>query len=251
MGKLRGSPLRPRRSASQIHARWGLGERAQRALRVAKLEQNTALLPQSCTRARAWRKLALRVLFTSNLEQERSSVSNRNARVIALAGAAALAGFGYTLARRSSRPGSPRRGAPSSKLAEPITAPDAVPWQQEAERISSSPDALDLALDLDGVFDGKLADESEVTVRRNEHVPSPHTRDDEDPPAPEDLGRAWLIQATESERSLGTADTLPEVENLAQANDDQGESADSEGDDLDDDETTAEYVRRHRISSAG
>ena len=144
----------------------------------------------------------------------------------------------------------PRRGSASSKLAEPIAAPDAVPWQ-EAERVSSSPDALDLALDLDGVFDGKLADEIEVTVRPDVHLPTPHTRDDEEPPAPEDLGRAWLMQATESERSLGTADTLPEVENLAQANDELGESLDSDGDDIDDDETTAEYVRRHRISSAG
>ena len=177
-------------------------------------------------------------------------MSKRNARVIALAGAAALAGFGYTLARRSSRPSLPRRGVERSKLAEPITLPDAVPWQ-EAERVSSSPDALDLALDLGGVFDGQLAGDLEVTVRPNQHVPARHAGDDEEPHAPEDLGRAWLIQATESESPPDTADTLLDVENLLQANDDLAEDLDSDGDGTDDDETTAEYVRKHRISSAG
>jgi len=185
--------------------------------------------------------------------------------VIALAGAAALAGLGYTIARRSgSRAArstgasirSPRRGEARPKAAEtitlPETAPKPVPWQA-VERISSSPDVLDLALDLDGVFDGKGASEIEVTARPNQHLPAPHTGDDEEAPSADDLGRTWLTHATESERSLCMADTLPDVEELGedQASDDLGEDKDSEGSSADDDETTIEYVRRHRISSAG
>lgn len=196
-------------------------------------------------------------------------MSNRNAHVFAIAGAAALAGFGYTLARRSgSRAARATRAssnsAPRVVTAEPRPnraetptgaavvedASDPVPWQDGA-RISSSPDALDLALNLDDVFDGNSGTEPEVTARPNQHVPALHTVDDDDAPAPEDLGAAWLKQATESERSLGFADTLPELENLRQTNVDRGEDLDSDGDGEDDDETTAEYVRRHRISSVG
>ncbi len=161
--------------------------------------------------------------------------------MIVLAGAAALAGFGYTLARRSGSraarsrrvvAASPRRGEARPKRAEPVAptepkrraepvAPTEPNWEDEGALISSArntlatldePDALDVALDLDGVFDGESA--TGVTARPNERVPAPHTGDDEDAPSPDDLGRAWLLQATESERSLSTADTLPEVENL-------------------------------------
>jgi len=196
-------------------------------------------------------------------------VSNRNAQVIAIAGAAALAGFGYTLARRSgSRAARSQRASSKARLRPPPrpadsgvrpaaptastaqTAQTAPEWQ-ESERISSSPDALDLALDLDGVFDGKSADGSEVTAQPNQHVPAPRAGDDDEAPSPEDLGRAWLTSATESEHSLGFADTLPEIEQLRPTITDLSEDTDSDGDGEDDDETTAEYVRRHRISSAG
>ncbi|HET7538776.1 MAG TPA: hypothetical protein VFK05_02860 [Polyangiaceae bacterium] len=189
-------------------------------------------------------------------------MSKRSAQVIAIAGAAALAGLGYAYAHRSgarparlrstrasthSLPGA-QRSDPLAALATPraterLAAPPA-PFQ-EAERISSSPDALDVALDLDGVFEGE-ASGIELTARPHEHVPAPRTPDDEDAPAPEDLGRAWLTQATESERSLGTADTLPDLERLPSASDELGEASEE-----DQDETTAEYVRRHRISSQG
>ena len=166
--------------------------------------------------------------------------------MIALAGAAALVGFGYAFAHRSDARTSRaervrRRPKPAPTMNEPRPAPPSpAPWQ-DADRISSSPDALDVALDLDGA----LASGIELTARPNDHVPAPRTHDDEDAPAPEDLGRAWLAQATESERSLGTADTLPDFEGLSTLSDELGETTD------DDDETTAEYVRRHRISLAG
>lgn len=199
-------------------------------------------------------------------------MSKRNARVIALAGAAALAGLGYTLGRRS---GSRSARAPRAAAVPPrrVEAPRAANSQPrasqpsagsqsgiaelapDADRISSAPDALDVALDLDGLFDGS-ADASgvQVTARANDHVSGPRSIDDEDAPAPEDLGRLWLEQATESEHRLGLADTIPDVENLAKPNRDlfEGEALDGEAlGDEDDDETTAEYVRRHRLSSAG
>jgi hypothetical protein len=193
-------------------------------------------------------------------------VSKSNARVIALAGAAALAGIGYTLGRRSgsravrstrmpaepvrridarSSLSAPRRAQPESAISE--LAPD-------AERVSSAPDALDVALNLDGLFDVESSSGVQLTARINDHVSGPRSGDDEDPPAPEDLGRIWLEQATESEQSLGLADTIPDVENLPRVTRDlvEGEALDGESvGDEDDDETTAEYVRRHRISSAG
>jgi hypothetical protein len=91
-----------------------------------------------------------------------------------------------------------------------------------------------------GDWDGAV----ELTARANDHAPSPSVADDEEAPAPEDLGRSWLEQATESERSLSFADTIPDTESLPGASDELGEASD-------DDETTAEYVRRHRISRTG
>lgn len=184
-------------------------------------------------------------------------MSKRNAQVIALAGAAALAGFGYALAHRSgtrARTHSRRRGeraAPdpvqsAPRAAQKPAAPPPAPFQ-DADRISSSPDALDVALDLEGVFDGDSARGIEITARPHEHVPALQTADDEEAPAPEDLGLAWLKLATESERSLGTADTLPDIERLERASEELGEMYDDD----EQDETTAEYVRLHRISSAG
>ena len=200
---------------------------------------------------------------------------NRNAQVMTvLAGAVALAGVGYALAHRSegrsvrpSRRGRAMRGsaasppnraeaarspapAPAVIATEPAARPD---LDLAAERISSAPDALDIALDLDGVFDGKSESDVLITARPNEHVPVPRAGDDEEAPAPDDLARTWLTHATESERSLGTADTIPDVEELQLSMDQLGDTSDAsvdavDDDAVDDDETTAEYVRRHRIS---
>lgn len=200
-------------------------------------------------------------------------MSKSHARVIALAGAAALAGLGYTLGRRSgsravrsprvsadpvrridarSAVSAPRRARPESAINE--LAPDAQRIASDSERISSAPDALDVALNLDGLFDVESSSGVQLTARTTDHLSGPRSRDDEDAPAPEDLGRIWLEQATESEQPLGLADTIPDIENLARPTRDlvEGEVLDGEtvGDE-DDDETTAEYVRRHRISSAG
>jgi hypothetical protein len=126
----------------------------------------------------------------------------------------------------------------------------------DSERISSAPDALapdalDIALSLEGVFDGVSDTGSAVTARPNDHVPAPRVPDDDDALAPDDLGPAWLTRATEGEPSLGTADTIPDVDQVIPRLDELGEGRDLDGDGIDDDETTAEYVRRHRISSAG
>ena len=193
-------------------------------------------------------------------------MSKRNAPVIALAGAAALVGLGYAYARgsgaRAARLRSTRTATHLPQRAEGVEARSALTAARaneavasqgvrvlfrDAERISSSPDALDVALDLAGVFDGDSSRGVALTARPHDHVPAPSTIDDEDAPAPEDLGRAWLAQATESERSLGTADTLPDFEQLPSASDEPEVASDGE----EQDETTAEYVRRHRISSPG
>lgn len=194
-------------------------------------------------------------------------MSKSNARVIALAGAAALAGLGYTLGRRSGSRAATRAPADPVRRMDarsPVSPPrrarpeaaitDITELAPDADRISSAPDALDVALNLDGLFDVESSSGVQLTARTTDHLSGPRSMDDEDAPAPEDLGRLWLEQATESEHRLGLADTIPDVENLPRATRDlvEGEVLDGEtvGDE-DDDETTAEYVRRHRISSAG
>jgi len=191
-----------------------------------------------------------------------------------LAGAAALAGVGYAFAHRSSvrsrrgprgtrvavargsaaslsnRGKTPPTPTPAAIATEPASRLDAERMTGlDAERISSAPDALDVALDLEGLFDGKSESGVSVTARPHEHIPAPRVGDDEEAPSPDDLASTWLAHATESERSLGTADTIPDVEEVPQAMDEEGDASDASGDDVDDDETTAEYVRRHRISS--
>jgi len=91
----------------------------------------------------------------------------------------------------------------------------------------------------------------EVTARPNDHLPSPGRVDDQEPPAPEELGRVWLEQATESERSLGFADTIPDLEAALKASGEFPELNALNSDEADDDEITAEYVRRYRISATG
>jgi hypothetical protein len=192
-------------------------------------------------------------------------VSKRNAQVMqVLAGAAALAGFGYTLARRSgararsARAGLARRAEVEPTRVERVESTEPAAWD-EAARISSAPDALDVALDLDGLFDGELESGVQPTVRAIDHVPPPRTGDDEEAPSPDDLGRAFLTHATESEHSTTDEDLLPDLESLPRAIDELGIEEDSDAEaepemaegEKGDDETIREYVRRHRISSMG
>lgn len=196
-------------------------------------------------------------------------MSKSNARVFVLAGAAALAGLGYTLGRRSSsRALRSTRGAakpvPPIDARAPLSPPrraqptsDISELARDSTRISSAPDALDVAWNLDGLFDAESASGVQLTARTHDQASAARGRDDEDAPAPEDLGRLWLEQATESNRRLGLADTMPDVENLSKADRDLFEAGAlghgyTVGDEAEgEDETTAEYVRRHRLSSVG
>lgn len=80
---------------------------------------------------------------------------------------------------------------------------------------SASSDALDVALDLDGIFDAATDEAAGVTVRSSERVPLASAGDDEDPPGPDDLGRAWLYQATQSEHSFTEAELSIDLDDLA------------------------------------
>jgi hypothetical protein len=201
-------------------------------------------------------------------------VSNKNAQVMTvLAGAAALAGVGYALTRgaaghsaRSTRGQLAALGSASSPRAEPrAVSPEDVSREpaahSDADRVSSAPDALDLAIGLEGIFDVEWDSGVQVSARPNEHVPAARTGDDEEAPSPDDLAQVWLAQATESERSLGTADTIPDLEDLTDPDledltelaEEFGEASEANADGVEgeDDETTAEYVRRHRVSRPG
>jgi len=131
-----------------------------------------------------------------------------------VAAAALIAGL-YRFARSSKRAVGEReqRGLepqPQSPAlsTEPITGERA---ELDSARISSAPDLL--AEELGDPLGGEVG--AELTAQPNERVPAPHTGDDEDAPAPEDLGRAWLMQATESESSYSSEALVPDVENVA------------------------------------
>jgi hypothetical protein len=163
----------------------------------------------------------------------------------ALAGVAVLAGFCYVVARRNStRP--PQKVAPSPPALEGSEPAIAAAWEDDAASVSAPSDALDIALGLEGVEEDEGENGVELTARVNDHLPLPRAGDDEDAPAPDELASAWLTHATESERSLTGDDLVPDVESL-ELTTELSESYSDEGDD----ETTREYVRRHRISSRG
>ncbi len=132
------------------------------------------------------------------------------------AGAAALAGLGYGFGRFALRPrsfaDSPAQRARSARL-EARTTPEA--WESALIAQSAPSDALDLALDLDGIFDPSTDEATGVTVRSSDRVPLASAGDDEDPPSPDDLGRAWLYQATQSEHSFTEADLSTDLNDLA------------------------------------
>ncbi|MEO6599872.1 MAG: hypothetical protein ABIQ16_08385 [Polyangiaceae bacterium] len=150
------------------------------------------------------------------------------------AGAAALAGLTYGFGRLALRQRSPaaiseKRAQFAEAALEAAPAPQAWELAMADQRLSS--DALDLALDLDGIFDGTPGDSSGVTVRSNDRVPVAASGDDEDPPSPDSLGRIWLAQATQSERSFTEADLSTELDELPALEDDSSEpSEDGERD---------------------
>lgn len=170
-------------------------------------------------------------------------MSNNKRFFTLIVGAAALVGLTYGVTRRGlqrrtsavetqTRTSAAETGARSPAVEARTRLDDAVlemaaPWDaldRESPR-SSRVDALDLALNLGGVFDGDVGSD-ELTVRPTEHVPLASSADDEDPPSPDDLGRAWLSQATQSERSLRETDLTPEIDNIAETVEDLGDNGD-------------------------
>ena len=157
-------------------------------------------------------------------------VNNKTRWLGVLFGAAALSGLTYTVARRSSL----KRTAesPVNKRAVEL-ASDARRITRDWESIGSAGpnlrEPLDLALNLGGVFDAAAYDEPELTARPSDHVPPPVGGDDEDAPSADDLGRNWLTQATQSERSLSELDLAVDVDNIAKpADEDEIASVDDE-----------------------
>ena len=167
-------------------------------------------------------------------------MSNKIRLLTIALGVTALAGVTYGVARR----GLQRRAAPpleshalaANELSEPpsdeLSLSDWETLTVHATR-GSMPDALDVALNLDGIFDGQPDGEA-VTARPSDRVPAPFAGADQEAPNADDLGLAWLIQATEAERSIGENDLTPELENLALNDQDESEEADeAESDPLD------------------
>ncbi len=135
-----------------------------------------------------------------------------------LAGATALGGLTYTIGRIAMRPRASHAAIAraSARTARAVQrAANAEPWQNALRTSVSGSDALDRALDLDGLFDAEPLSEADVTVQLQGKLPHAASADDADPPGPDDLGKAWLEQATESEHSLREADLAPELENLS------------------------------------
>jgi hypothetical protein len=169
-------------------------------------------------------------------------VSNKTRFFTVVLGVTALAGLTYGVTRR----GMPRRAvhslgnqplASTGSLASlgnvantngagaelGAARADTVPTVSESDwetltvhsTRASTPDALDIAMNLDGLFDAASSDGDALTVRPSDRVPPPTSGDDEEAPAADDLGRAWLTQATQAEHSLTQADLIPEIDDLA------------------------------------
>ncbi|HEY3256824.1 MAG TPA: hypothetical protein VGJ91_22870, partial [Polyangiaceae bacterium] len=116
--------------------------------------------------------------------------------------------------------------APGAPDAPPLIAPYWEALSAQSPR-GSTPDPLDIAMSLDGIFDGQSEDGHTLTVRPNERIPAPLSADDEDAPSADDLGLAWLTQATQAEHSLGESDLTPEIEQIALDESDEQDEADS------------------------
>ena len=114
---------------------------------------------------------------------------NKTRLLTIVLGATALAGVTYGVARR----GLQRRIAPpleSHTLAtnELVESPPAERRLSDWETLTvhstrgSLPDALDLALNLDGIFDGQSESGEAVTVHPSDRVPPPFAGDDQEAP---------------------------------------------------------------------
>ena len=182
-------------------------------------------------------------------------VSTKNRIITMILGATALAGLTYGVTRR----GAQRRAIqpPSSQtLASsvargPATASDAAhgaDWEALAvhDTRASTPDPLDIALSLDGVFDGDSEDGLPLTVRPNVRVPAPLGGDDEDAPSADDLGLAWLMQATQTEQSLTESDLTPEIDNMALSEEAEEETEEETEEEAADAQDEHEDFRRAR-----
>jgi hypothetical protein len=159
-------------------------------------------------------------------------------------GATALAGLTYGVTRRgfqrrALQPLESQTLTRSAAQAPPnidAAAPSASDWETLSVHSTrgSNPDALDIAMSLDGIFDGVSEDGRALTVRPNVRVPSPIGGDDEDAPSADDLGLAWLMQATQTEQSLTESDLRPELEEIALNEDSDSEETDSDEADVQD-----------------
>jgi len=163
-------------------------------------------------------------------------MSKTTIRAIQVAsGAAVLTAGAYLVARRLR--------ASSERAPSVARVPEASQTRAVEERQPRADFSQDLALDVDQMFDVEPQSGVEPTAQPTEHAPAQLSGDDSEPPSPDDLGSAWLAQATESESSA----TEPNVEELELDPERLAVSPDSDADD----ETVQEYVRRHRQSSAG
>ncbi len=122
-------------------------------------------------------------------------------------------GFGRLVLRPRSQPALTAERAPDAARERSITAPAA--WESALLAPSAPSDALDLALDLDGLFDAPSEQTAAVTARPSDRVPAASSGDDAEASNPDDLGRAWLYQATQGEHSFTEADLSVELEDLA------------------------------------
>jgi hypothetical protein len=178
-----------------------------------------------------------------------SDVSNKTRFFTIVLGVTALAGLTYGVTRR----GLPRRAVQalgnhplasnqfvaSSALglaqANNLPAPSVPDWETLTVHGTrgAAPDALDLAMNLDGIFDVESEDGGALTVRPSEHVPVPVGGDDEEAPSADDLGRTWLAQATQAEQSVIQADLIPEIDEIAFADETDADEADADETDAD------------------
>ncbi|MEI9937926.1 MAG: hypothetical protein WDO69_11975 [Pseudomonadota bacterium] len=167
-------------------------------------------------------------------------MSNKTRFLTIVLGATALASLTYGVTRRgwqrrsapplaSQALSSGERNAPAAADVPPLTAPDWETLSVHSVR-GSTPEPLDLAMNLDGVFDGQSEDGLVLTVRPSDRVPPPRSGDDEEAPSADDLGLAWLTHATEAEHSLSESDLTPEIEDIALTEEPDSDEADSNED---------------------
>lgn len=143
------------------------------------------------------------------------------------------------------------RAAAASTPAAAASAPDWETLKVHSTTRGSTPDALDIAMNLDGLFDAE-SEERGITVRPSDRVPAPVGGDDEEAPGADDLGRTWLTQATQAEHSLRQADLIPEIDELAfsEETDAEAESDELDSDQLDSDEHESDEHEDFRTTRA-